>query len=782
MVDSIPSGSSGTATEFDNGHHIAAFPDWVEDHRPHHGRRKSSERRSSITREPGSKSWWKFKLRPWDDDQERDWWFAGTAIPLLAATIGPLANVLSIAALVTYWRMCLVDGVETHVCPWDGNESSLLAQLDGHTYRDPRWCYDLNVLSVVMGFIGNIFLLFNFTGRVRYMIALPVTIVTWYFATGILTGITSAMEVYVPPTRPQQSYTQGFWYAVIAAILYLTSSMLLMINMLGYFLGHYPQQFNLTDSQRTLILQTMLFFIWLAGGAGIFSVVETKYGNGSFSWSYVNSLYFCDVTILTVGFGDIYPTSNVGRGLVFPYSVGGIIMLGLMISSITKFASELGQNKVLYAHIERNRTRTIGRSVTTSLELQDRERLALATRGATTDPVDPSDRRPTLRIVDNKKEAKNQATHHHHHHHNNNNNGPGMHGMFRMGNIPFQPLKPKKPRLILLREEKDRFDAMRKIQDSTIRWKRWYALTMSIIAFGILWCIGAVVFWQAEKHAQEISYFESLYLCYVSLITIGYGDLAPKSNAGRPFFVVWSLVAVPTMTILIADLGDTVISDFKNVVAKLGDFTVLPEKGIWHRFLLTHPYVLKQLERRSARKEAKRRLSLGFEVGPETEAHPTLDTLAVEEVKKPSDWELGRKLARAIRHTAKDLAADPPKVYTYEEWVEFTELIRFTSKDETNKEGGFKEEGLVEWDWLGENSPMMQQENEADFVLDRLCESMARYIRHLAPKDLDIERPLDVKDDEDSMKENGSVKAKEGPDVEPTVDIKRQHMSRTLSL
>ena len=37
----------------------------------------------------------------------RDWWFASTAIPLLAATIGPLANVLSIAALVSKWRVKL---------------------------------------------------------------------------------------------------------------------------------------------------------------------------------------------------------------------------------------------------------------------------------------------------------------------------------------------------------------------------------------------------------------------------------------------------------------------------------------------------------------------------------------------------------------------------------------------------------------------------------------------------------------------------------------------------
>lgn len=116
-----------------------------------------------------------------------------------------------------------------------------------------------------------------------------------------LTGILISMDKYVPPMRPQQTYTQGFWHAVIAAILYLVASMLLMVNMVGYFLGHYPQQFNLTDSQRTLILQTMLFFIWLAGGAGVFSKVETEYGEGDFSWSYVNSLYYCDVTILTIG-------------------------------------------------------------------------------------------------------------------------------------------------------------------------------------------------------------------------------------------------------------------------------------------------------------------------------------------------------------------------------------------------------------------------------------------------------------------------------------------------
>jgi potassium channel subfamily K len=165
---------------------------------------------------------------------------------------------------------------------------------------------------LICGFLGNLFLLFNFTQRIRYIIALPATIFFWYIASFVLIGITASMQIYAPPIRPDQTYTQGFWYAIAAAVLYLVCSMLLMVNMLGYFLGHYPDSFALSDSQRTLILQTMVFFIWLAGGAAMFTKIE---GNaGATSWNFADSMYFCDVTLLTVGFGDLYPTTNLGRG------------------------------------------------------------------------------------------------------------------------------------------------------------------------------------------------------------------------------------------------------------------------------------------------------------------------------------------------------------------------------------------------------------------------------------------------------------------------------------
>ena len=89
-----------------------------------------------------------------------------------------------------------------------------------------------------------------------------------------LVGITIGMAVLIPPKPPYQTYTQAYWYAVIAAVLYFLCSIILLINLLGYFLGRYGQHFVLTYAQRTLILQTFLFFIWLAGGAGVYTAIE----------------------------------------------------------------------------------------------------------------------------------------------------------------------------------------------------------------------------------------------------------------------------------------------------------------------------------------------------------------------------------------------------------------------------------------------------------------------------------------------------------------------------
>ena len=104
------------------------------------------------------------------------WWFASIAIPLLAATIGPLANVLSIAALASKWRVSLPNNGQLP----EGTDDA------GVDIADPKWETILNAISLAVGVLGNLALMFNFTKRIRYIIALPLTIIAWYIATGIV--------------------------------------------------------------------------------------------------------------------------------------------------------------------------------------------------------------------------------------------------------------------------------------------------------------------------------------------------------------------------------------------------------------------------------------------------------------------------------------------------------------------------------------------------------------------------------------------------------------------
>ena len=550
------------------------------------------------------------------------------------------------------------------------------------------------------------------------------------------------MSIYAPPIRPEETYTQGFWYAIAAAVLYTVCSMILMINMLGYFLGHYPQNFALSDSQRTLILQTMAFFIWLAGGSAVFAKLEQNAGNDS--WRFADALYFCDVTILTVGFGDMVPSTNVTRGIVFPYSVGGIITLALIVSSLYTEIRELGGKRIVQKHVDRLRESVIERTTTNSLDLRHREHEAhhLVRRRTLGFPriSAPTELRPFRTAM-----------------HENVHRASGFPRVTQALRITSSTKK------LVLKEEKDRFEAMRKIQAETKRFKQWMALLWSTTTFLILWCIGAVVFSITERDTEGMTYFHALYFCYVSLLTIGYGDLAPKSNSGRCFFVVWSLIAVPTMTILVSNLGDTVVANFKNWSDKIADFTVLPKAGIWRSFLDKHPWLLNWLQRWKNNRARKKRLKKGFEVadprpdssGSDSSSHhnndtggledpedqqesemPTTDPETVSETPIPqplTEASISHQLAHCIQKVSFDLR-NPRKRYSYEEWVEFTRLIRATHPERLDGYLGItchstddeNEEGLVNWDWLGDHSPLVSGSSESEWLMERLVESLVR--------------------------------------------------------
>jgi potassium channel subfamily K len=536
------------------------------------------------------------------------------------------------------------------------------------------------------------------------------------------------MHVYASPIAPNELYSQAYWSAVIAAILYFILSTILIINMLGYFLGHYPQHFALSDGQRTLILQTLSFVIWLLIGAVIFSRV--------IDISFADALYFSDVTILTVGFGDIAPTNSVGRGVLFPYAVMGIIMLGLVVGSIHQFAKELQYDNVIRKHVERKRLATIRRA--TTLENNHSGPAENGTHASDSDEAAQIGYRPAY---------------------------SRDHPIISSISSWTQGLAGRS-KLLLMKEEKDRFDAMRAIQNETIIFRRTYNLSLSILLFGIVWTIGAVVFWQLE---ENLSYFDALYFGFCALLTVGYGDFSPTTNAAKPFFVVWSLIAVPTMTTLISEMSDTIVAWFKHATDKVADWTVLPQSSKYKAFLEKLPVIYSALERRAEKKRVAQGFPVGdLEPGQRQDDGATRHPRPLEDLARdasPSRQDLAQQLAFAIRRTAKHALAGHPKHYTYEEWVEFTRLIRFTDNSPDGVVLDEDEFGVLNWDWIGETSPMLASQSEPAWVLERLCESLIRYVdgeSRRQPSDQD-EKPLnrtngDRDDEEPTLKKERDIR------------------------
>lgn len=397
-------------------------------------------------------------------------------------------------------------------------------------------------------------------------------------------------------------------------------------------------------------------------------------------------------------------------------------MLGLMVSSIATFAREISDANIVQKRTERTRLRTIERTV--SSEEQRIRALARPTAGTVADTPN-KDLAEDSSFTPKKIERADTM----------------LGRTFKRTGTGLRKARDRRqnrqPSLVVLKEEKDRFEAMRKIQNSSAKFKKWSSLTVSLTVLILLWFIGAVIFWQLEKDRTDgdaWTYFDAMYFCYISLLTIGYGDFTPGTNAGRPFFVLWSLLAVPSITILVSDLADTIISTFQSWTNSLADFTILAKDGIWRELLNRRLPFVQAHQNRKQRREEERRVEEGFHTEAEAEEEEekamnrakTIEQLAVDRQHPRNEHELAKRLANAIKRVASHVKDDKPRRYSYEEWVEYTELIRFTRDEEQEAEED--EQGLIEWDWIGQDGPIMSR-NEPSWLLDRLVESMTRYVR-----------------------------------------------------
>jgi hypothetical protein len=63
-------------------------------------------------------------------------------------------------------------------------------------------------------------------------------------------------------------------------------------------------------------------------------------------------VYFVNVTIFTIRFGDYSPETHLGRSFTFPMAVGGILFVGLTIGSVRTLVLEGGSRKISIRMVE----------------------------------------------------------------------------------------------------------------------------------------------------------------------------------------------------------------------------------------------------------------------------------------------------------------------------------------------------------------------------------------------------------------------------------------------
>ncbi len=538
--------------------------------------------------------------------------------------------------------------------------------------------------------------------RVSFTIAQPITIIGWYITSILLIALLGAFSsVLRLPSPPNHAMTQAFYYAIIAAVLYFMCASLMVGTVYGVYKGHYDPEFKLTISQRTLMLQTISFLVYLLAGGAVYAHIE--------KWKFLDGVYWADFTLLTVGTGDYAPITHLGRGLLFPFAIGGIVILGLVIGSIRSLVLERGKNKMGARMVEKIR--------------ED--------------------------IVRDLKKGKK-----------------------RSNLIPIEHVNKGANEKSERERREQEFNVMRKVQSRATTKQRWMSFIFSLTAWFFLWFIGAVVFWQSEGRNQGWTYFQSLYFSYVSLLTIGFGDFAPLSNAGKPFFVFWSLLSVPALTILISNMGDTVVKGVRDLTLWIGDFTVLPgESGTlaalkrgaaaatkgkvgWDESNIEEPPGLIGEERK---KDPRSQKHVDLEAtGRLTEEAADQELSEAEDAKRKGD-KLGQDihfyhylLVKELRNVLSHTKESPPRTYSYDEWAWYLKLI---GEDESNAswhktaptkvgeddkgqsphppqaERGDADSKGQPWSWIGNQSPLMGNKEESEWVLERLSLTLEKEMR-----------------------------------------------------
>jgi len=222
------------------------------------------------------------------------------------------------SALVPAAVVFAIPGLTEHWCQYEGDFSK--------TKNDPVLLIIGQSFGLFFNVLASFLLLFHISGF-ETMIFTTTCIGSLAIAILLDSLCLTIFGVSRSNSDPDGYILSTAYYLTLASgIMSLIAAILMSIDALKISRKSQERITLLTPKQRSLAMMEFHFMTYLAIGS-----IAYKYLLGI---SHLDAIYFIMTSILTVGFGDIIPTSTGSRIFSFFYFPCGIVLIAIIISSI----------------------------------------------------------------------------------------------------------------------------------------------------------------------------------------------------------------------------------------------------------------------------------------------------------------------------------------------------------------------------------------------------------------------------------------------------------------
>lgn len=494
--------------------------------------------------------------------------------PLASGALAPFAIMLEVPGLTTRWYVRRV-GTET-------------------IYQDNPPLLQVGLaLSIASAIVANIMLVLRFSNLVKPRKATLSAVIGFLIHDAINTAALTAFGI-IHAVDDGYGYSQAYWMTVAATAASVACTITLAIDYIR------TRDFGssgsgLTNKQTQLVIVVMVLLVYLSIGSLIWSLM--------LNLVFETALYFTVTTTLAVGFGDFTPNTTAARIVLFFYAPIGITLFAVTIyiargTLIESFENSYRKKRQAFhdrvkqrrkemkeLRVQKRQWRKMMKNSGSSGAIQSgrgvqriktpwRQHPASTANGHTVQPTDGSSKASRLATwlsmgltngFSSSSSKTEEVT-------SEKLNGTALES-FQFHAENGTPLDPTESRDEEEVDSNGRIDDVETMEATLAAQRRemekkwsefrqdlikreqaefWSKLTVSLVLFLSFWLLGAMVF----HFTEGWTYFEAFYFCFVLFTTIGYGDYTPKSDAGRSFFIIWSLMGVGVLTILISVFSD----------------------------------------------------------------------------------------------------------------------------------------------------------------------------------------------------------------------------------